>query len=395
MMSKAALLSLSFVVATSVTSVSGAEQFKPVPLEIGAEAPDFSLPGTDGKTYSLGDFSDSQYLVVMFTSNHCPDARCARGRINEFVAEYKQKGVGFVAISGNDPEALQLWEYGYSVYGDTFEEMKKVAKEDAFHYPYLYDGDTQEASKAYGALATPHCFLFGPDRKLLYHGQFDNGRRSYGPAPRATLQEKVDTVLAGGTIEKPVERCYGCSTKWAWKRELAEQKREEWQSLPVSLEPITASEVKELAENKTDRIRVINVWATYCGPCVEEFPDLIDAYRRYQRRPLEMITISLDGKNESAKALKFLKNEHLPLSPHTVKQMEEGEKRTTNNFHYQSDDLDALADALDTEWQGPIPHTVVIAPGGEVLYRHTGLVDIIEMRRAIVLGLEKLTGMVE
>lgn len=385
------------LVSTIVASVSltafAEEKFKPVPLAIGAKAPDFNLPGTDGKSYSLSDFADSKYLVVMFTSNHCPDARCARQRINQFAADYKDKGVGFVAISGNNPEALQLWEYGYSVYGDSFEDMKQVAKEENFPFPYLYDGDKQEASRAYGALATPHCFLFGPERKLLYHGQFDNGRRNYGPAPRATLQEKVDTVLAGGKIEKPVERCYGCSTKWSWKKEMADKKRKEWNALPVTVAPITAEEVKNLAKNDTNRIRVINVWATYCGPCVAEFPELIDAYRRYQRRPFEFITISIDGKKDESKVLKFLQSEQLPLSPHTAKKMSEGDKRSTNNFHYQSDDLDALADALDTKWQGPIPHTIVIAPGGEVLYRHTGHVDIVEMRRAVIQGIEKATGM--
>jgi len=388
-----------FLVSSLAASVSftafAAQLFQPVPLEIGAAAPDFSLPGTDGKTYSLGDFASSNYLVVMFTSNHCPDARCSRERINQFAAEYKDKGVGFVAISGNDPKALQLWEYGYSVYGDTFEEMKSVAEEDNYPFPYLYDGDAQKASMAYGALATPHCFLFGPDRKLLYHGQFDNGRRNYGPAPRATLQENVDTVLAGGTIEKPVERCYGCSTKWSWKKKLADEKREEWEALPVTVAPILAEEVRALVENKTDKVRVINVWASYCGPCVAEFPELIDAYRRYQRRPFEFITISIDGKEDEAKVLKFLQSEHLPLAPHTVKQMAEEDRRATNNFHYQSDDLDALADALDTKWQGPIPHTIVVAPGGEILYRHTGHVDIVEMRRAVVHGIEKATGMVE
>lgn len=380
------LLALCTLAFSAVLAQAKPEQI--TPLATGAKAPDFSLPGTDGKTYTLKDFSKAKYLVVIFTSNHCPDARASRGRINDFAKAYKEKGVDVVAISSNDPKALLLWEYGYSVYGDSFDEMKLVAKEDKFVYPYLYDGDTQKAAKAYGALATPHTFVFGPERKLLYQGQFDNGKRDPGPASKNVVKDIIDSNLAGKPSKVTSARTFGCSTKWSWKSTNVEKDNAKWAALPVEVDVLDVATAKKLAENKTDKFRIINFWSTDCGPCVAQFPDLIDAYRRFERRNVELITISLDDKKNADKVQKFLKRQQAPLSPFGKKSVE-AEGRKTNNYHYQGDDLDAIADAVDKKWTGPKPHTVVIAPGGEVIFRHTGQVDIVELRRAIVKEFDK------
>lgn len=371
-------------------AISFANPPKVETLEIGAEAPAFKLMGVDDKEYTLDSFKDYKYLMVVFTCNHCPDARATWGRLNTFAAEYEEKGVKVVAISSNAPEALMLWENGYSEFGDSFPEMKQVSERRKFVFPYLYDGDTQVVAKAYGAQATPHTFLFGPERKLLYQGQFDNGRRDPGPPSSNTAKDNVDALLAGKTIEKPVMRTFGCSTKWAWKKEWVAKKQKEWEALEVTVEPIDATAVKELASNKTDKVRVINVWSTTCGPCVAEFPDLIDTYRRYHKRPFDLITISIDAKKDAEAVKKFLVRQHLPVAPDTVKGMKK-EGRTTNNYHYQSDDLDALAEALDAKWQGPIPHTIVIAPNGKITFSHTGAFDPVALREAIVKTIEGMS----
>lgn len=358
-------------------------------LEIGAAAPDFKLIGVDDKEYTLESFKDHSHLVMVFTCNHCPDARATWGRLNTFAAEYEKKGVKVVAISSNSPAALQPWENGFSVFGDTFEEMKQVSKIRKFNFPYLYDGDKQEMALAYGAMATPHCFVFDADRKLVYHGQFDNGRRDPGPAEKNTLKDNVDTLLAGGTIAEPVMRTYGCSTKWAWKKSLVANQNKAWAALKTTVEVIDAEGVKKLAANDTKNIRVINVWSTTCGPCIAEFPMLIDTYRRYQRRPFDMITLSVDPKEDADAVVEFLNDEHVPVSPRTEKSMK-AEGRTAMNFHYQGKDLDPFADALDKAWAGPMPYTLVIAPGGEILYRHPGLIDPVKLRQEIVKGLESL-----
>lgn len=357
-------------------------------LAIGAAAPDFELPGTDEKTYTLSSFEEAKYLVVIFTCNHCPDARAARDRINDFAKAYQDKGVQVVAISGNDPEGLMKLELGYSVYGDSFPEMKEVAKEHGYVFPYLYDGDEQLASLAYGAQATPHTFIFGPERKLLYQGHFDDGRRNHGPAENNTVRDNIDTLLAGKSIEEKTTRVFGCSTKWKWKRAWAQKKREEWAAMPVTVETLDLETAKKLAENKTNKVRVINFWSTTCGPCVVEFPDLVDAYERYQLRNFDIVTISIDPEDKTAQVQKFLDDQNLPLAPATKASVEK-EGRKTNNYQYTGKDLDALAEAIDPEWDGPLPHTVIIAPGGEIVWRHTNQIDPIAFRRAIMVELDK------
>ena len=104
-------------------------------LEIGSPAPDFRLPGVDGKTYSLESFRDAEILVVVFTCNHCPTAQAYEGRIQQLAADYKDKKVALVAISPNDPQAVRLDELGYSDLGDSFEDMKIRAKDRGFKFP--------------------------------------------------------------------------------------------------------------------------------------------------------------------------------------------------------------------------------------------------------------------
>jgi thiol-disulfide isomerase/thioredoxin len=126
----------------------------PTPLPIGSKAPDFSLPGTDGKTYSLKDFASAKLLVIIFTCNHCPTAQAYEERIKTLVTDYKTRGVAIVAISPNDRQAVTLGEMGYTDLGDSFEEMRIRAKYRQFNFRYLYDGETSQASMKYGPQAT-------------------------------------------------------------------------------------------------------------------------------------------------------------------------------------------------------------------------------------------------
>jgi len=167
---------LALTAALIIPSAAKPETIKTI--AIGAVAPNFSLPGVDGKNHTLNDFATSKVLVIIFTCNHCPDARAARGKVIALHKDYKDKGVAVIAISGNDDKALRLDEIGYSVYGDSLEDMKCVAKEEKYTSPYLYDGSTQKTTKAYGAVSTPHVFVFNADRKLCYTGRIDDARRS-------------------------------------------------------------------------------------------------------------------------------------------------------------------------------------------------------------------------
>ena len=119
----------------------------PAPLAIGAEAPDFTLPGVDGKSYSLASFAKSPVLVVMFTAVHCPTAEVYEARMKQLVADYQSKGVAFAVIQPNSAKALRLDEMGYTDLGDSLDDMKVRAEHRKFNFPFLYDGETQEISR--------------------------------------------------------------------------------------------------------------------------------------------------------------------------------------------------------------------------------------------------------
>ncbi|HZM50443.1 MAG TPA: redoxin domain-containing protein, partial [Vicinamibacteria bacterium] len=124
-------------------------------LAIGAAAPDFALPGVDGRTHTLAEYASARVLVLVFTCNHCPTAQAYEERIQKLQDDFAPKGVALVAISPNDPKAVRLDELGYTDLSDSLEEMKIRARERRFTFPYLYDGDTQAVAHAYGPTATP------------------------------------------------------------------------------------------------------------------------------------------------------------------------------------------------------------------------------------------------
>ena len=335
-------------------------------LPIGAAAPDFQLPGVDGKTYSLKDFADAKVLVVIFTCNHCPTAQAYEGRLARLHADYRDKGVAVVAISPNDPAAVRLDELGYTDLGDSFEDMKIRAKDHNYTYPYLYDGETQATAKAYGVLATPHVFIFDAGRKLRYVGRFDDAEVKAVKSHDA--KNAVEALLAGRPVPVATTRVFGCSTKWAEKQADARKSLAKWDAEPVALEPIDIDAVAKLARNDTKKLLVVNLWATWCGPCVAELPELVTMHRMYRGRPFQFVTISMDDIAKRDEALRVLKENHVAAT----------------NYILSSSDRDKFAEALDQEWPGPVPYTIVIAPGGKVLYRKSGQIDPLELKRAIV-----------
>jgi peroxiredoxin len=336
------------------------------PLEIGAAAPEFKLPGVDGKTYTLADFANAKVLVVLFTCNHCPTAQAYEDRVLKMHADYKDKGVALVAINPNDALAVRLDELGYTDLGDTLADMKIRAKDRGFKFPYLYDGETQAAAKAYGALATPHVFIFDAQRKLRYAGRIDD--EQVKPVKSTDARNALDAMLAGKPVPVEKTKVFGCSTKWADKRDDAKKAMAKWDAEPVELNPIDADAVKKLAANDGKKLRLVNVWATWCVPCVTELPEMVEMNRMYRKRDFEFVTISMDDVEKKGQALDVLKEL----------------KVAGTNFIFSGEDKDKLVAALDAKWEGPVPHTLLIAPGGKVIYRHTGQVDPLEVKKAIV-----------
>lgn len=356
-------------------------------LKIGDHAPAFSLLGVDGKTYSLDDFK-TDVLMVIFLSNHCPDSHAVEPRLMAFIKEMQGKSFSVVAINPNNPAGLTIDELGFSKYSDSYDEMKLYAKEQNFPFPYLNDGDTQATAKAYGALATPHVFIFDRARTLRYQGQFDDSRFP-DPASVKTTDgpNAVRALLAGSPVPVAVTKPHGCSVKWMEKSAAVREFNAQWENTPVTLESIDVASIARLARNETEKYRIVNVWATWCAPCVQEFPGLVSVGWRLSMRPAELITISLDDPKHPELARKFLQKNHAGV-PSRLTASLKAEGRTTNNYIYTDPSSDALIKALDPEWQGPLPHTVVIAPGGKIVYRKTGTLDPHELYSHL---LEQLT----
>lgn len=359
---------LSFLICVLISLKIDAQEIDVETLPIGQLAPDFSLPGVDGRTYSLKDFKEAEFLVVIFTCNHCPTAQAYEDRIIDYVRKYQDRSVGFVAISPNSPAALSLSELGYSDMGDEFEDMVIRAKDKKYNFPYLYDGDSQATSIKYGPVATPHVFVFDKDRRLRYTGRIDDMENPYLEPGEKNLEDALNALIQGESVKVTTTKTFGCSVKWGWKDSWKKKLMEDWAEEPVNLEEVNADEIRNMVRNDSEKLRLINIWATWCGPCVIEFPEFVTINRMYRGRDFEFISISGDKISNTEKALKFLKNK----------------EASNKNYIFSGDNSYDLIDAVDKEWQGALPYTMLVAPGGEIIYKVDGPIDPLTVKKNIV-----------
>ena len=336
-------------------------------LEIGEKAVDFNLPDVSGRYYTLNDFNTADILVIIFTCNHCPTAQAYEDRIIKFTNDYKDKGAAVVAIMPNSSYSLLLEECGYSDLDDTYESMIIRAKDKEFNFPYLYDGDDEAVSIKYGPTATPHAFVFNKNRELVYSGRLDASEKP-GTANADDLRAAVDATINGTLVSTPVNKAFGCSIKWAWKVEWTDKTNKDWDNQPVTLEKISKSGISALIANKSEKLRLINVWATWCGPCVIEYPELVNLQRMYGNRSFEFVSISADKPGSADKVLEFLKSKHSAVQ----------------NYLFDSDDKYALIEAIDPNWNGALPYSMLVEPGGKIAYSVQGAVDLLALKKKIV-----------
>jgi peroxiredoxin len=352
-----------------VSLAASAQEVHPT-LALGSAAPDFSLPGVDGKTHSLSEYASSPILVVAFTCNHCPIAQMYEQRIQQLEADYKRRGVTVVAIQPNDPAAIRVDELDSSDVSDSLAEMKIRVAYKHLTYPYLYDGATQQVTRAYGPQATPHVFIFDQQRRLRYEGRIDNSYRTE-LVKSQDARSAIDALLAHKDVAVKHTGVFGCSTKWKEKAAAREAALQQLEQQPVSVDLVSKAELTKLRTNPSHQMMLVDFWATWCGSCVVEFADLEDTLRMYSGRDFSLVTVSANMPDEKASVLRFLQKHHA----------------TSKNLLFSSDDTASLQTAFDPKWDSAVPYTILLSGDGKVLYKKLGSVDMLELRRTILANL--------
>ena len=334
------------------------------------------MPGVDGKMHKSSEYGGTKVLAVVFESNHCPVSQLYESRIEKIYEDYRKKGVTLVAINPNNPKAVRLNELGYTDVTDSLPEMKLRAAFRGIAWPYLYDGETQALSMKFGAVATPHIFLFDQERKLRYQGRIDDNQREE-LVKTHDARDALDALLEGRPVAVAETRAFGCTTKWMSKSQDVTQEWEKIKAEPVTVDMVGAEELKALRANATDKVTLVNFWSTGCATCTEPVPrlrddlpdvssarvqpgDRVDRIRRTRVRPCWSSS-----------------RRSTPRAPTSSSRPPIGA---------------GLQAAWGAKWNLRSPFTMVIAPGGEVLYQKEGKIDILEVRRHILAAMPDTRG---
>jgi thiol-disulfide isomerase/thioredoxin len=335
-------------------------------LPQGSAAPDFALPGVDGNVHRLSDYASSPILAVVFTCNHCPASELYEQRIERLYEDYRTRGVAVVAINPDNPDAVRDADLGYTDVGDGLADMKTRVAHRHLDYPYLYDGEAQTTAKAFGVVAMPQIFVFDRDRRLQYEGRIDDNVREPLVKSREA-GEAIDALVQGRPVRTAHTNVEGCVPAWrAAGASVADAKK-----AAVGVEMATPEVLKRLRGNGTGKLMLVNFWATWCGPCAVEFPDLVETSRMYGGRPFEFVSVSVNQPEEKAMVLEFLQKH----------------QATNRNLLFATPNTYDLQAAFDPAMPSAVPFTLVIAPNGDVMYQELGSLDILKLRRAILANL--------
>jgi len=190
-------------------------------------------------------------------------------------------------------------------------------------------------------------------------------------------------LLGGQPVPVPITKPHGCSTKWKSKQTGIARQKQKWDKTPVDVESIDAAGVAALRKGGTKNVRLFNVWATWCVPCVAEFPERVMTSRKFDMRNFEFINISVDEAKDTAKVKAFLEKHAAGLSERLKKSVKE-EGRKSNSYIFTGGSMEDLMKVLDPEWQGGVPHTVLVDTNGRVLWRHSSQVNGDELRAKVL-----------
>jgi len=351
-------------------SAAGCGKAASATLALGAMAPSFALAGADGKTHSLTDYSSSSVLVVVFTCNHCPAAQLYEQRIQRLHADYRTRGVAVVAINPDSVKTVGLRELAYSDVPDSLEGMATRAAYRHLDYPYLYDGNAQAAAAAFKVIALPQVFVFDAQRTLRYVGRIDDNVDA-ARVKSNDARAAVDALLAQQPVKVATTPVEGCAMNWLHAANKPSAEEAEDPGANVQLELIGPAQLESLRSNGTPRLMMVNFWATWCAPCIVEFPELQKIYRTYRSRGFEFVTVSVDSPDARPGVMKLLQEQ----------------RASSRNHLFDSDDSARLQDAFDRAMPAAVPFTLLLAPNGDVVHQQLGEAEFLSLRRAILANL--------
>jgi peroxiredoxin len=336
-------------------------------MKIGTEAPDFRLPGTDGKMHSMDEYRKGKLLVVFFESVHCPVSQNYEDRMIALYNKYHPMGIDFVAINPNNPSAVMMSELNYTDLGDSPAEMKIRVKQRNIPWNYLYDGETQAITQKYGAIATPHVFIFDKDRKLQYQGRIDDNQNE-DLVKIHDAADAIDELLAGQPVANPNRPAFGCSTKWLEKSVGWQKEQDKISAQPVNLTQASLDDLKSIRANAGPKVAVIHFWNSSDKSLASDFKDLETTWYWYANRPFTYTTVNTDPAANTDKILAYLKSQ----------------RAYNTNVQMNPADLKEAQAVFESTWAPKEEFTVVIAPGGKIVYSEKGPVNVQNIRHAVL-----------
>lgn len=331
---------------------------QPAKLTVGQPAPDFALKDTTGKAHSLKAYR-GQTVVIGFVGTKCPIANAYITRMNSIAAEYKTKNVVFFGINSNINEPLNL--------------VKAHATKAKYVFSILKD-DSNVVADSYGASVTPEMYIVDGAGVLRYHGRVDNASDEKR-VERHDLRVALDEMLAGKPISKADLKAFGCVIKRAGVTETKLlQKPVKAPATESSIALLKPADFNKLRADSNGKVLLINFWATWCAPCVAEFPEFVMIDKTYRAKGVRMVSISTDEKSDLEGAvIPFLKKQ----------------KAEFESFLSDADDPQELIDVVDKNWSGALPATFVFDKQGKIVFTKYGIIDREELLKALESALKQ------